>query len=399
MLEHAGGPAAPVPAPNRTFVRLVVLLLLYPPGFAILFALIGLPLPTYLFCTVVGIVILLTSTRFSLRIYPYANRQSLVAAALLLTIYVSAAYTVSPVAWLEKVIFITYTIVVPLALLHAAYFFRPAAPGTLALLEASLYRHAVPILWVISLCLVLLGKSNDNGRLTLPGIENTIWVSRFVGVLSVVVFCSAARRAWRQPLQMVTLALALFGMVLVGSRAPLLALMVVLVVYHYRHSGKSSALLVLALVAAVLVVAYFTIGGYVFDTGFYSLYDRLDILSAFDGFSGFPVGGFGVGSFGIITTGIDYLFYPHNLMAEVFFEQGFLGLALLLVLVVIVVRDFQFDLRGYLLIYYFVNSLGSGDIPSNNDFFIMVFLCALPLAQGQYRRRLRERPAPGATAG
>lgn len=365
---------------NRTFAHLVVLFLLYPPAFSIAFAVVGLPIPAYLFCTVLGVLILLTTTRFSLRIFPSFNRQSVTAGMLLLLIYCSSAYTVSPSAWLDKVIFITYTITVPVCVMSAAFIFRRRSAETLRTLESALYRHAVPMLWMSSIVLLVFGtNANEDGRLALPGIENTIWVSRYFGTLSVVVFCSACRRGWRQPVQLSSLILAMLDMLAIGSRAPLLALLAVLITYQYRRGGKASASLLIVGVTSLLVIAYFTIGGYVFETGFYSLYERLDILSAFVDFSGFPIAGFGVGSFGIITTGMDFLFYPHNLLAEVFFEQGVLGLALLLVLVWILVRNFRFDIRGYLLIFTFINSLGSGDIPSNNVFFMLIFLTALPL--------------------
>jgi hypothetical protein len=379
--------AVPVALPNRTFVRIVILFLLYPPVFSVLFSLLGVPLPTYLFCTMAGLMVALASTRFSWRIYPFFNLQSLTLVVLLAIIYASAVYTVSTGVWLDKVIFISYTIVVPVLVLYAAYFFRSRHSATLALLEQGMYRHAIALLWLVSLLLLLLGRPNENGRMTLPGLENAIWVSRYVGVLAVVVLCSLCRRRWSHPFQLVSVLLALVDLLYVGSRAPLVALMLVLLVHQYRRSGKSSVLLMAAAVAILLALGYILIGGYVFETGFYSLYERLNILKIFEGFATFPAGGYGVGSFGILTTGVDFLFYPHNLLAEVFFEQGFIGLAVLLALLVILARNFQFDIRGYLLLYFFLNSLGSGDIPGNNNFFILVFLCALPLAAGQQRRR------------
>jgi hypothetical protein len=102
-------------------------------------------------------------------------------------------------------------------------------------------------------------------------------------------------------------------MLLAGSRTPLIALLFVLVLHQYYMLGKLAATLMMAALFLVLGLSYFIIGGYIFETGFYSLFDRIEILSSINEVGSLPLLGFGVGSFGIVTTGIDFMFYPHNI--------------------------------------------------------------------------------------
>lgn len=365
--------------PNRTFAKISVVFLLYPPAFSILFGLIGLPIPSYLFGMVTALVILLSTTRFTFFIYPSCNKKNGTAALLFLLIFSSSIYTASTHVWLDKTIFIVYTIIAPVLLIYTAFFVKPRSTDTLHYLEFILYRNAIVLLWLSSICLFFFSTADEGGRLTLPGIENSIWVARYFGALVVVIFCSSRRGNWSRPLLLVTLALGLVDMLIAGSRTPLLALLFVFILYQYRKAGKIAAIFSMVAIATLLVMAYFVIDSYIFETGFYSLYDRFEILSVFEGFTSFPLMGYGVGSFGIVTTGQDFIFYPHNLFAEVFFEQGFVGLVLLISLLIISFARFRFNIIGYLLIYSFIGSLSSGDIPGNSLFYILIFLCSLPL--------------------
>jgi len=76
--------------------------------------------------------------------------------------------------------------------------------------------------------------------------------------------------------------------------------------------------------------------------------------------------GFGVGSFGIVTFGEDIRLYPHNIILEIWFEFGLIGLILFtlwLVYVLLSVRGQTHRWIGYwLLFYFFLNLMKSSSL-------------------------------------
>lgn len=83
--------------------------------------------------------------------------------------------------------------------------------------------------------------------------------------------------------------------------------------------------------------------------------------------------GTGTGSFGIIYDGIDERNYPHNVILEIGFETGIIGIllfgALLLVLFIKIRRDFNLSL---IFVYLMLNSLKSFSLVDSRIMFGMV---------------------------
>lgn len=91
--------------------------------------------------------------------------------------------------------------------------------------------------------------------------------------------------------------------------------------------------------------------------------------------------GYGLGSTGIILSGNDVRNYPHNIFVEVFSDTGIFGVLILSVLVYQPFRSFSFSnsifgLKGFFLIYlfFFINSMFSGDLISNNILLLFLIL-------------------------
>lgn len=76
--------------------------------------------------------------------------------------------------------------------------------------------------------------------------------------------------------------------------------------------------------------------------------------------------GFGIGSFGIITRGFDIRLYPHNMILEVWFELGLIGLALFLTWIVFVLLKLRKLPNRYisywLLLYILLNLMKSSSL-------------------------------------
>jgi O-antigen ligase len=94
-----------------------------------------------------------------------------------------------------------------------------------------------------------------------------------------------------------------------------------------------------------------------------------------------PLFGTGVGSWGFFYYGNDARGYPHNLLLEITYEEGFAGLAAFLFLLLVVgialvkmVRDSHshFLVLGLLVLYCVIVSLFSGDLDDNRVLWLWI---------------------------
>ena len=70
--------------------------------------------------------------------------------------------------------------------------------------------------------------------------------------------------------------------------------------------------------------------------------------------------GLGIGSFGILYEGVDERSYPHNVMLEIWFELGLLGIILFILLLLLYLKQIRSRLNFVLIfIYLLLNSLKS----------------------------------------
>jgi hypothetical protein len=70
--------------------------------------------------------------------------------------------------------------------------------------------------------------------------------------------------------------------------------------------------------------------------------------------------GLGIGSFGILYEGVDERSYPHNVMLEIWFELGLIGIILFILLLLVYFKKIRLRLNFVLIfIYLLLNSLKS----------------------------------------
>lgn len=130
------------------------------------------------------------------------------------------------------------------------------------------------------------------------------------------------------------------------------------------------------------------------DYGGTSSAGRIERLSsAFEMISGSPFIGNGLGSFPLYFNGNDIYDYPHNIIIEIFAETGLLGLlAFTLFFLISLIRtiSMKHSFNGFkptlkivivgIFLYYFSNSLTSGDINGNRFLFVfMSMMCMFPV--------------------
>lgn len=199
-------------------------------------------------------------------------------------------------------------------------------------------------------------------------------------------------------------------MLLLGARGPLLFALMVFAIYYVSRiksirlaiGNKTMKALVLGslfLVVAVVLMAQFdatqtlltrTFGRFyslivaVFSGGSAdassSVTVRIELYkNAIDGiFAGFPqsIFGYGVGSFGIETFGEDMRLYPHNMILEIWFELGLIGLLIFAGwLVYLLSKTLRLEYRyisSWLLVYVFLNLMKSSSLVDIRTEFALI---------------------------
>jgi O-Antigen ligase len=241
-------------------------------------------------------------------------------------------------------------------------------------------------------------------RLTMNGI-NPIWIARFVGeIIILLLFLIDKKRMLL--FKYVLIGLLTIVILLTGSKGPLLSLIIAILLvnimclkkYIYLHDVlKGYFKLLLLLLSIFLFVKEVVLKLISLDylkerfiiensEASYGNYSRAHLFKmAFEYFVNHPLFGNGIGSFGYLYSGHDIREYPHNVILEVMSELGILGLILLLTPILLTIKKFykyvKYDNGVYLkmtmtlFIYYFINSLVSGDLGfSNIGIFLYVGL-------------------------
>jgi hypothetical protein len=269
---------------------------------------------------------------------------------------------------------------VPLIVLAGSYLVASEVAKRAWLAATVLLAYGMALLIRIDASVDVFGRIGAEGT-------NFISASRALGAGAVVLVVLAVRghrRNW-SGLAALPLIAMMFG---VQSRGPLLAFVVALVASATIVSGRGRALR-----AAITFVVVLVVGVVAFNRG--ALGSRLISLQdvsatsrealwtrAFELMGTHP---FGIGWGNLYNNldsdsslGMGYGVYPHNILAEVGSEAGWLALLLFVALCVVAARRLsrQQDTVGLalfgLLVFYFVSALTSSDVPSNRGLWVTI---------------------------
>lgn len=346
------------------------------PILSIIFSVIGLPMPAYLLASLVIISLVAYSFSENKKFVSHKLQAPLIVVLLGIIVYVlSYLFGRESAAADVKAINMLYVVVVPIIILALALFLTKAEYHVSAVNK--IYSRVFFFASVILLIAFIFFKNPETeGRYILPGLENPIWVSRHLAACLLVYFASIYSSKRKISIGQFLFAATIFGALIIsGSRGPLIAVIISLFLYLYGRRELSFQSLLASIVATSLMMFVFGIftTSYVFDTEFYSVYHRIDAtLFAFD--QPFSYLGKGISSFGYYYLGEDIDIYPHNLLAELYFEIGLIGILFFLVITWGVFRVYAHSIPGLLALFYYINAMSSGDIPGNAPFFLSLFV-------------------------
>ena len=377
----------------QTFPFLIgALYVAFTPIISVYFALARIPVPAYLFATLIAISIIAIQIGLhsSIRMPKWGLLSGvyLIYGVLVIASFVLFSNFSAPS---EKLINVIYVLIAPIAVIATSIGISKIGHTNQRSQVDDLYYKLFNVSTFLLLLAFLFARQPEtDGRYVLPGLDNPIWVARHFGAgLVVYLLHNLLTRGKLTFTQLSTSLLILGFLVLTGSRAPVLAVIVtlILVLSKTRLLSKSKAIILFLTMALLLAGMTVLSDSYLFDTDFYSGYRRLDSL-AYVADAPFRIFGHGLSSFGRHYLSEDVDIYPHNLFGELIFEFGIFGLVLSFGFCAIVMRVYASSIAGILTMYYFINAMFSGDVPGNAPLFI-----AAAIAWHLYRSSNNNKPA------
>jgi len=221
---------------------------------------------------------------------------------------------------------------------------------------------------------------------------NPIWVARYLGHIFLFVFFYVWVERKFVVLNSILLLMLFLYLIATGSKGPTIALIAGLVVFLGQKNFSTYLkfvipILFFGLFCFILLeqINFFESKFFLnrFSAGTGSVSSRENFIGeAFSPSDSFAaIFGNGTGAFGYIINNRDTRFYPHNIFAEIFCENGLLGVICFLVLLAqlwrvrgLIYNDVRVKLIFSLSIYYFLNAQTSGDLGANQYFFFSYLL-------------------------
>lgn len=360
---------------NVIFV-LFSLLVLFPNLFSVIFAVLGLGIPSYLFAIILSLIVLMVYLVYSDSCKLIINFRKIFIFIFFATIFFSLSYTPSVIASKNKVLFVIYNTIIPILIFELYYVFSEKKCFDLHLFEKNVLVVAYFLVWFSFFAFVIGFRENQfETRWSLKGIDNPIWFSRFIGMLLlIIIYCEDICRR-KTLIYISSILMSFYLMYKGGSRGPLLGVLIVILIRLSLLVPKKKLFTYFSLIIVGLLFSFVFIKGRLFTTDTFSIMERINYTSLFTSGNLNLIVGNGIGSFGWVLYGIDDdIMYPHNIFLELLFENGIVGVIIICVVLIQFYKSFKPNIITFLVLYFFFNSLLSGDISSNNNLFILLFL-------------------------
>jgi O-antigen ligase len=274
--------------------------------------------------------------------------------------------------------------------------------------------------WLGVEALIAWAHQGFRGRLLINNGDSYLGFGRVCGMGAIIVCAFWATSSGFTFRRLVLLALlGMFMMVLLigGGRGPLIAgvvpmLLIAIIGWKLTAAGRVRVMrmqipILLALLALVGLIAYAITSPDV-DIGALSTLARLrgvatgelvsqsdfrrsfNITAAFTWIPRAPIFGFGVGSWPILIHNGDFQDHPHNMILDIMFDFGLVGLAMIAVLFWVCLKPITVHrLRtdplllatAMLTINTLMNAMTSGDLQENRAVFLMLGLLLVRAAE------------------
>lgn len=242
-------------------------------------------------------------------------------------------------------------------------------------------------------------------------------ISGFGAIILLVLYLYNNIKIKKKIIPLILFIISVTALMITGSRMPLASFLfsiIVLFVLSFKFkrfnfnidikiSKKLLSLIISVPVILILVMPFINSGiFYTSITRFLRMFSTEGSIDAarsnlysfgFSLWEDSPIFGKGIGSFPIYFWGVDRRDYPHNIFIEALSELGFIGFAIIFILIVIsiihIFKGYVEGLNNYQLavvlgfIYFLLNANTTGDFNDNRILFTFIALCCmLPVYHG-----------------
>lgn len=349
-----------------------LLLVILPPIWSVIFGVLHIHLPSYLFSFFLTLIIILLG--FEKRFVVSFSSEKFLFFLFFLWLLIGTQYGKSKIASGEELLNLIYTILIPVLMIEFLLVFTASSRKKINInfIEEFAYKFTKIFVWIL-VFLVILFKQFDKGRYILPGLNNPIWISRLIGMLILILlYCKPV--VYNKTKYYFTLFAAFYLMIVFGSRMPMLSVLLIILLIRSYVSSISVNILLLSLFLLFISLGFILLrDSYLFETSFYSIYQRIDIFKQLKNLDFDSIKGIGTGSFGLFFYGKDVESYPHNSFLEFFIGNGLIGLALYTFLIIVFYKSFTLNIVMLLCLYALLNSMTSGNVVGNNLFYILLY--------------------------
>lgn len=284
------------------------------------------------------------------------------------------------------------------------YFGRVNVIFSIIFLGFMIYYFKDPISFLKNMAIVnsRLGQLNDESN-----IINPIWLARYLGYafLTVVVFVKPRNLFYHLVKILLLITLAIY-LLCCASRGPILALMISLIIFilNFKKFKTYQTIFITLLIGVGIILIFniqsneFLVSRFTFSQDKNSSVDIRweiygEIVKNISNWNFFW--GHGTGAAGFLLTGGDERMYPHNLVLELLYENGFIGVFFFFIVIVhcCTLLKFRFittQMKFWLMVtlYFIINSIFSGDLMSNQFILFGYFnvLCHIYVVNnGKYK--------------
>ena len=349
------------------------LFLIGPPLVAVLFGVLSIPLPATIIIYLFAIILILT--QFNFRSFNLKISKFNLLYVTYLIYFILAFLSYYKFSEFEspefKLVSIVYRIVLPVFFIFISLMLsKNNNEIDIIKIDQVYFKLWTKASIIFILMFFLFKEAQPNARFILPGLNNPIWISRYLG--AALVFTVLYYLKYNKKINFIYILILIISLFISNSRGPILASVFSTGLFFFNTKIKYKKFFIFLLLSFLIIYFTFFFSDYLYGRQGYSFIHRLNALS--NAFEIFNFNGHGLSSFGRLIFNEDTNQYPHNIFVELIFEFGFIGFILGLSLLYLVYSCYSKSIIGYLTMYFFINAQFSGDIAGNTLLYISLVI-------------------------
>ena len=317
-----------------------------------------------------------------------------------MVIIISLSYTSSKIYSISKT-FLFLTNIIPIVLLSISRNFNVNKFLKYFIILTLLYF----IFYLPILILSLNSQINLMQNLNLLAGSLYLTIGEMLGA-SIIIIISNKNVFGDKKIDIIFLFLSILALIQTGARGPILAVIIVLLIYGIKKyfirqklNIKKSYIKIIIIFLALILILYFKVpeikitidrtiarssllinglreGSGLGDSGDSRIKMYYDSFNIMKKLGWRVIIGSGIGSYGVEAYGIDFRAYPHNVLLEIFLELGGVGFIIFIcfLIVSLATGKGKYGTMGYILLYMLINVMKSSSLVDIRTIFMFIMI-------------------------